>query len=190
MAPLKDSLRDPRERLMNNAEALAADVDWKLPGSMSTRVAPALIVQLVSKHGSFMNAAQVWISEKGLHRNHVANEVVMLSMVMDRMITSNPEFVKSEGCEIMARRIYALRRAFLEVASVDDWKQPKGTKASQWKSKVRWDLANEIDWRTVAANDETLPAVEKELQSVLQGKALFAKYLDKAIDPAKNTEES
>ena len=80
----------------------------------------------------------------------------------------------------MTRRIYACRRAFQDVKSQDDWKQPKGTKASQWKSKVRWDLAQEIDWRSVAANDETLPGVERDLQTQLQNKALFQKYLAKA----------
>lgn len=59
----------------------------------------------------------------------------MLAMVMDKMISTIPDFLKMEGCEIIARRIYALRRAF---KCADDWRQPQGAKASQWKPKVRW----------------------------------------------------
>ena len=104
----------------------------------------------------------------------------MLAMVLDKLVSTMPEFIRSEGCEILARRVYALRRAFSEVKGLDDWRQSKGVKANQWKSKVRWDLAHEIDWRSLAQNDETLPGVERDLQNQLQAKALFNKYLAKA----------
>ena len=55
---------------------------------------------------------------------------------------------------------------------------------------MRWDLAREIDWRTVAEDDQTLPGVERDLQSQLQNKALFAKYLQKAEGTAATAEES
>ena len=44
---------------------------------------------------------------------------------------------------------------------------------------MRWDLAQEIDWRSVAANEEHLPGVEKDIQTQLASKALLAKYLGK-----------
>ena len=189
LSPLKESLRDPREKLMSHAELLAADVQWKLPGNLKERVAPALIVQVVSRYGSFSNFAESWVNEKELHRNHTANEMFMLAMVLDKLITTTPEILKSESCEILARRVYALRRAFHDVKGLDDWKQPKGTKASQWKSKVRWDLAQEIDWRSLVENEEVLPGVERDLQMTLQNKALVQKYLAQPLDGPKSAME-
>ena len=42
--------------------------------------------------------------------------------------------------------------------------QPKGAAGSKWKSKVRWDLENEIDLRALSGEVEALPGVDKELQ--------------------------
>ena len=103
--------------------------------------------------------------------------------MLDRMIRSSPEFIMSEGCEIMCSRIYALRRAFHDVQQQADWKQPKGQNAAKWRSKVRWDLANEVDWRSQLDGDEMLPNVEKDLQERLHVKTFFNKYFHKATDP-------
>ena len=66
---------------------------------------------------------------------------------------------------------------------------PKGANASKWKSKVRWDLALEIDWGKLSEESLSLPAVEAEIQDRMQKKALFAKYLNKSHDSSKTTEE-
>ena len=118
-------------------------------------------------------------SEKAirLYRGH---EMMLHCRTLDRRIKSMAEFPSTEGCEIICARIYALRRAFKDVFHLADWKQPKGQQASKWKSKVRWDLANEIDWRSLSEGDGTLPNVEKDIQDRLQVKALFNKYPSKS----------
>ena len=52
-----------------------------------------------------------------------------------------------------------------------------GAAAQQWKSKMRWDLANEIDIRAFTGETETLPAVDRELQSRLK-EALMTRYVE------------
>ena len=54
---------------------------------------------------------------------------------------------------------------------------------------MRWDLANELDWRSVIDGDESLPGVEKDLTSRLQQKTLFQKHLTKAGVEAKEDDE-
>eukprot|EP00972_Heterocapsa_arctica_P076194 11241308-Heterocapsa_arctica.AAC.1 len=78
----------------------------------------------------------------------------------------------------MCRRIYALKKAFENVKTANDWRQPKGAGAAKWKSKVRWDLANEIDIRALSGDVESLPGIDKELQGRLKERALLNKYVD------------
>ena len=47
---------------------------------------------------------------------------------------------------------------------------------------MRWDFANEIDWRSLLDGDGILPNVEKDLQERLHVKALCNKYFHKATD--------
>ena len=111
-------------------------------------------------------------------------------MTLDRMLEASPDFITTAGCEILCARVYALKRAFKDVNAMSDWKQPRGASANKWKSKVRWDLANELDWRSVMDGEESLPSVEKDLTQRLQQKALFQKYLSKAgTEGAKEEEE-
>ena len=57
------------------------------------------------------------------------------------------------------------------------------------KSKVRWDLANEIDLRALSGEVEALPGVDKELQGRLKDRALLTKYVDQAAAVAGAAEE-
>ena len=61
---------------------------------------------------------------------------------------------------------------------------PKGSKrvanGAKWKSKVRWDLANEIDARALSTAGESLPDIDRELQLRLKDRALMHKYVDQA----------
>ena len=134
--------------------------------------------------------AKAWIKLKELERNHVGHEMLLLAMLMDRMVGSNPEFLKSEACEIVARRIYALQKAFHNVQSAADWRQPKGAQASKWKSKVRWDLASEIDWRCLSQDNEILPEVEVELQQRLSHRANTARAMAATASPTAGEEDA
>ena len=93
------------------------------------------------------------------------------------------------GCEIIARRIYALKKAFENVRNAIDWRQPKGVAGSKWKSKVRWDFANEIDLRALSGEVEALPGVDKELQGRLKDRAFLMKHVGQAAAVAGATGE-
>jgi len=183
---LRESLKDPKMKLMEHVAILQGPVGWKLPGNCKERVAPQLLINLYATYGSMLRFAEEFVREKELENNHVGSEMVMLAMVLDKQIASSPSFLRTESCEIVCRRVYALQRAFTDVKKADDWRPPKGTQAAKWRSKVRWDLANEIDWRAITSNDSVLPAVERELQDCMHKKAVFAKYL---ADPAAPVEE-
>ena len=114
----------------------------------------------------------------------------MLCMVLDKMVLDNPLFLVTEGCEIMARRVLALKKAFMEVKQESDWRQPKGAASSKWESKVRWDLTEHIDRRRIREDsDFSMPQLEQEISERLQQKVLMNKYLGKASEGAKAMEE-
>ena len=89
---------------------------------------------------------------------------------------------------MVCRRIYGLKRAFRDVHGPQDWRQPKGPSGAKWRSKVRWDLAQEIDWRALEADDEDIPEVEKELQGKLRDKAMAHRYLQQQDGLAEDDE--
>ena len=187
---LRDALRDPREKVLEQLEGIKSKVEWSLPANVSERVAPPLLVQVFSQHPSCSAMASRWIQEKQLERNHVAHEMVLVCMVMDKSLLSNQDFVNTEGCEILARRIYALKKAFENVKNANDWRQPKGAGAAKWKSKVRWDLANEIDLRALTGDMESIPSVDKELQARMKERALLHKYVDQAATAGASVEDN
>ena len=175
--PLKEALKDPRAAVLENALELQCPIDWALPGTCKERVAPQFLVKVISKYSSVRGFAQAFIREKELGENHVAKEVILLALAVDKLLHEDRNFMRSEGCEILCRRLYAIRRAFQDVRRADDWRQPKGAAANKWKTKVRWDLANEIDWRAITEDDSLLPGVEKDIQEQLQRKALLRRYI-------------
>ena len=121
-------------------------------------------------------------------KNNVCSELKLLCLVLDKSIMGNPEFPKTESCEMLCRRIYAIRRAFREVHCLSDWKPPKGAGA-KWKSKVRWDLANEIDWQGIVRDKDDLPELEKEVTDRLKEKALITKTLNTTTSEAVEVED-
>ena len=138
LGPLREAMRDPREQLMTSLEKLQSEASFPLPAAVKERVAPGLLVQIYSKAGTAVKFGRDWIRAKELEKNHMGHEMLLHCMTLDRMIRSNPDFITSEGCEIMCSRIYALRRALRDVQQQADWKQPKGQNAAKCRSKVRW----------------------------------------------------
>ena len=187
---LKETLRDPRERVIEQLQHYKKDSGWSLPPNISEKVAPALLLQIFSSFPSTSAMANRWIQEKQLERNHVAHEMVLLSIILDKSLLEDASFASSESCEIVCRRIYALKKAFESVKCQSDWKQPKGASAQKWKSKVRWDLANEIDIRALIGDTEALPTVDKELQNRLKEKALMNRYIENVAGAGAVEEDS
>ena len=176
---LKESLRDPRAKVLDQLERHTPN-GWEVPGNLSERVAPHLLQQIFANHPSAASHATRWIQDKQLERNHVAHEMMLLCMVLDKSLLDDKNYISTQACEIVCRRVYALKKAFEGVKCAADWRQPKGAAASKWKSKVRWDLANEIDMRAVLGDTDALPAVDRELQGRLRDRALMSKYIEGA----------
>eukprot|EP00959_Pyramimonas_sp_CCMP1952_P256721 5363353-Pyramimonas_sp.AAC.1 len=74
--------------------------------------------------------------------SYVAGELRLLAAILDRMVATKFEMIKSEAVEVMGRRIYGLFRAGENVGKLSDWKQLRGESGKKWRSKARWDLAD------------------------------------------------
>ena len=74
-----------------------------------------MLVKMYAEHGSASGFCDHWTSTEELHGNHVAKEMLMLCMILDKMLSSDTTFAMTEGCEIICARVYALRKAFQEV---------------------------------------------------------------------------
>ena len=141
------------------------------------KIAGLLLVKTDSMYGSTVSFPKARIKQKDLPHNHTANEMILYCLVLDKMVKSSPDFVMTEVCETLVRRIYGQKLAFLEVKGEPDWKQPKGPSGTKWKGKARRDLADEIDRRALQEDDEEIPEPEQELQTRRKDKAFMAKAL-------------
>ena len=184
--PLDQALEDPRAKMKAALEATQdLPYNFKLPGNLKGHVARALLIRLVADHGSLALFSDWWIRKRCLAKNHHGSEMRFLCLVIQKSIAASPSFLLTEGCEIMARRILALQKAFADVEAEEHWKQPKGQASSKWKSKVRWDVAAEVDWEKVSQGADTLTGVDNEIQDRLQKKAQYQKWLSKSAEGAK-----
>ena len=113
--------------------------------------------------------------------HHIEHELQVLALAVDSQVKSDSNFINTEACEILCRRIYGIRRAFSAVKGRMDWQQPEGQGAHTWKSKVQWGLLDEIDLRALKADSCTIDSVEEDLRKQLERKALMNKWLVKGI---------
>ena len=186
---LQEALRDHRSKVLDQLKSYKKETEWAMPANITERVDPHLLVQMFSPHPSAEKMAQAWIQEKQLERNHITHEIILLALVLDRSLMEDTGFVNSQTCEIVCRRVYALKKAFEAVKSTADWKQPKGAASSKWKSKVRWDIANEIDLRALVGETDSIPEVDRELQARLKDKALMSKWIETSTGSAKEEDD-
>eukprot|EP00959_Pyramimonas_sp_CCMP1952_P129409 2706342-Pyramimonas_sp.AAC.1 len=71
--------------------------------------------------------------------------MALMAAIMDRMLNAGQDMVNSQAVEVICRRLCGLFRAFENVKKLSDWKQPRGEGGKRWKSKLRWELADEYD---------------------------------------------
>ena len=138
-------------------------------------------MQGFSVHATFRDFVKSSVREKELSGNHIEHELMVLGMAIDSQVKADDNFINTEACEILCRRVYGLRRAFSEVKCRGDWQQPRGQGARKWKSKVRWALLDEIDMRALRQDLETIEPVEEDLKKRLEKKALMNKWLTKGL---------
>ena len=179
---LKKEAANPREALLAHLQTYKDRPDWKI-GDSRARVAPTLLAWLYKNGRSAKIEVQEFIRSKELETCHSAAEMVLLAVILDRLVIAEAEFINSDAVEVMARRMYALYRAFEKVHKMSDWKQPRGQQG-KWKTKVQWHLADEYDAVALADGELRVDDADEEVRKRLERKALFAKHLDKAVGAA------
>ena len=184
---LEDSFKDMRAVAKEKLEAYKEEVPWVLVGGIKTRVTPQMIARIYRSGGTAVQMAREFIRSKELDGNHLADELMMVAMLIDRgMIEAPAEWINYKTTEIAFRRIHAIERAFDMVRSSQDWRPPKQPKG--WKSKVNYIVLSELDPMKSAQEDVLIEGVEKELRDRLAQKALLQKTLDKLGDPKASPE--
>ena len=171
----------PRESLASHLDSYTAEVPWKLPADLKARVAPHLLMQIYGAYPTCTEFIKCFVREKQLEGHHIEHEMQVLALAVDSQVKSDSNFINTEACEILCRRVYGIRRAFSAVKNRMDWQQPKGQGAHKWKSKVQWALLDEIDMRALKADSCTIDSVEEDLRKQLERKALMNKWLVKGI---------
>ena len=174
---LEESFKDLREMALQKLKAFKTDVRWSLPGGAKARVAPHLIARVYRNGRSFEDYVRDMVRRKELAGNHLAEEMLMLAMLMDRAIAeAGDEWINYKTTEMAMRRLYGLERAFAPVRCVADWKPTKGAGA-KWRSKVMFHVMDEIDVGALDKDGIGIEAVDKEVRERLKDKALLAKSL-------------
>eukprot|EP00972_Heterocapsa_arctica_P038045 5600546-Heterocapsa_arctica.AAC.1 len=64
--------------------------------------------------------------------------------------------------ERLARKAYALARAFRLCQTEADWRRPKGKDGNSWKTKIDWESARRIDPMLGDDGLITIPSVDEE----------------------------
>ena len=102
----------------------------------------------------------------------------MLGLLLDKLIVmgQNVDVVNLPAVEMICRKLYGLARAFEDVHSEADWKQPPDHKG-KWPSKIKWQLLREYDVRPLESTEWAVPEVDEEVGERLKRRALIAKHL-------------
>ena len=153
--------------------------DWSIGPSLA-RIAPMVLAQMYKFETSAKFQVQQYVRAKELEACHAASEMALMAANLDRML----DMVNSQAVEVICRRLYGLFRAFENAKKQSDWKQPRGEGGQRWKSKVRWELADEYDAVALADGELRVDDADEEVRKRLERKALFAKHLDKAVGAA------
>ena len=179
----EEGLRDYRVCALEKLRAFREDKAWTLAGTKA-RCAPEMIAKIYRSGRSCETYVKEFIQQKGLDGHNLANEMLMLSMLLDKALTeSPPEWINYKTTEMAYRRLHGIERAFAQVTKESDWKAPKGA-GKTWKTKVQYALLDEIDIRVLSEGGTLIESVEKEVRERLQTKALLQKALGKLQESA------
>ena len=140
-----------------------------------------MIAKLYKNGRSATRELEEFLRGRGLEKCHAAAELPTLGLVLDRLVSQEPDaaIINLSAVEVICRKIYGLLRAFEDVKSEADWKQPKGSGSGKWRSKVKWQLLQEYDVQALESSDWSIPLADAEVSDRLQRRALFAKHLTK-----------
>ena len=90
--------------------------------------------------------AKQWLEEHGLKKSYMAQQMVVLLTAADEaLLYDRTNILNSAAFEVIARRCYALEKAFAECKTEQDWKDTKNGKA-------RMHLFDEFDMAALRAS--------------------------------------
>ena len=96
---------------------------------------------------------------------------------LDIMIMTDRErgLLNRVAVERLARKAYALTRAFRPVQNESDWRRPKGKEGATWKSKMDWESARGIDPVLTDDGAISIPSVDEEVRKEMDREASLLK---------------
>ena len=187
---LEESFKDLRVVALEKLRAYREEVRWSLPAGAKARSAPFIIARVYRNGRSFEDYVRELARRKELSGNHLADEMVMLAMMVDRAIAeAPPEWMNYKTTEVALRRLYALERAFEPVRGLHDWKPPKNP-SKHWRSKVLLNVMDEIDVGSMDPDGHGIESVDREVRERLKDRALIAKSLAHLGGGAASSQES
>ena len=117
------------------------------------------------------------VRDHGLMECHPARELVAALSALDAMIMTDRErgLLNRVSVERLARKAYALTRAFRLCHVESDWRRPKGKEGNSWRTKIDWELARRIDSFLAEDAGVNIPSVDEEVRKEMDREASILK---------------
>ena len=174
---LQHLTQNPLEVLLPLAEGFREMPAWPFAGTVAEdRVAPTYLAVVYRSGRRGVEYAESWLRDKGLTKNHMAQNMKHNLHAIDEMLMYDGfDVINSAGVGILARRCYALELVFEDCKFEHDWKvkDPKN-------SKAKLQVFEKYDATAMMKNSVRVPEADATVKKQLELEAQYAKYLAKA----------
>ena len=122
--------------------------------------------------------ARDYVRDHGVRECHASRELIAAMSALDAMLMVDRErgLLNRVSVERLARKAYALTRAFRNCVSEADWRKPKNADKA-WRSKLDWESARRIDPPLGCEQDGSIsiPKVDEEVRKEMDREATILK---------------
>jgi len=149
----------------------------QFPVGFRERVAPSFLAEVFSTGKNGEQWARDFVRDHALQECHPARELVASLSALDTMLMTDREegLLNRVSVERLARKAYALTRAFRAIKHEADWRRPRGKDGGGWKSKVDWESARRIDPMLAEDMGISIPSVDEEVRKEMDREAALLK---------------
>ena len=187
IAELERAAQNPHGVFLRQLKKFREVSPWPMPLGYRQRLAPSYLCQVYKSGQSGVEYARRWMQAHSLQNCSPAQEMIsVLSAVDDALLSDGADVINSVTFEKLCRRAYGLERAYEECTLEEHWRRPENRKS--WKSRVKWDLCDQYDVRSVTSKGTRIPVADQEAREVMEREASFAKYYSKMAE-AKQKEQ-
>ena len=153
-------------------------------------MAPTVLSKVYRSGRSAKQEVQEWLRSKELTKAPIANEMLVLAMMLDRMMSCGDYkgLINSQASELSCLRMYAIMKAYEGVTCEADWKRPRNANGAKWRSKVDWSLGEEYLRLSTQDGIEDITA-DDEVTDKLRRRAQIQKHLTTVRDAAPKDDE-